>query len=75
MREEHRTEDSRMATTICWKGTHNEDWPARAASHREVGVYEASGNRAIAAKHEEIARRHDRRAAPGAKKAAKAVTR
>jgi hypothetical protein len=64
-----------MATTICWKGTHNEDWPAWAAFHREMAAYEAGrGSRATAAKHEEIAQKYDRRALRAAKKTAKAVT-
>ena len=56
-----------MATTICWKGTHSSDWPAWAAFHREVAAH------AGAAKNEEVAQRHDRRAARDAKRAAKAV--
>lgn len=56
--------------TISWKGTHTEDWPAWATFHREVGAYEAKrGNRARAAKHEEIAQKYDRRAARAAKRA------
>jgi hypothetical protein len=64
-----------MATTICWKGTHNEDWPAWATFHREVAAYEAGcGNRTKADKLEAIAQKYDRRAARAAKKSAKAVT-
>jgi hypothetical protein len=60
--------------TIFWNGTHTQDWPAWAAFHREVGAHEAScGHAALAAKHEEIAHKFDRRATRAAKKAAKAV--
>ena len=59
---------------LSWKGTHTEDWPAWAAFHREVGAHEATcGHAALAAKHEEIAQKFDRRAARAAKRAAKAV--
>lgn len=63
-----------MATTICWKGTHSSDWPAWAAFHREVAAHlRSTGDAVGAAQNEEVAQRHDRRAARDAKRAAKAV--